>query len=66
MSLRGNHPGGSIGQVAKNNQKNSQAPPLFLFTGTSNHLFTNFLVSNQLELTRRVFGILLSVSALVD
>lgn len=40
--------------------------PLFLCAGTLNHLFTNFLVSNQLELTQGVFGILLSVSALVD
>lgn len=35
------------------NRKNSQA--LFLFAVISNHPFTNFLVSNQLELTRLVF-----------
>ena len=46
------------------NRKNSQA--LFLFAVISNHPFTNFLVSNQLELTRLVFRIMLFASTLVE
>lgn len=40
--------------------------PFLLFAVTSNHPFTNFLVSNQLDLTRHVFGIMLFASTLVD